>query len=379
MSNVYVMHRNFITSDLLTSQTKSSELAAAPVTNLYDRVRRTKTYRTAGYWEITSANKTIIFRESVGVDLTATIAEDNYTTDASFLTAIKTALDAAGASTYTVTRNTTTLKIVITSNGSGGDGIFQLMWTDVLSTAYDVLGYSNAADDTGALTYTADSLRIHTSEWVRWDLGTATNIQAFAIIGTRLAGLNISPTATVKLQGNTTDVWTAPQYESTLEYNEFSMGVLNSSGLYTGGLRYWRLHIVDRDNPAGYVEIASAYLGELINPTTGCPQFPIDIDGVDFSQVTDSEWGTKFATARQMTEEWTLRWEFLSVAEKEQLKEVVELYKTAYPFWVALDPNEVFTSAFQMSIMQVQFEDLPKFQLTRPGQYQSDWRFRECV
>ena len=110
MSSVFVMHENYTAS---ATQTYSSQQTLMPASNTMDGVRRTKVWRSGGYWEITSTNKTIIFREAVGVDLTATIAESNYVTDATFLTAIKTALEAAGLATYTVTRDTTTNKIKI--------------------------------------------------------------------------------------------------------------------------------------------------------------------------------------------------------------------------------------------------------------------------
>lgn len=377
MSNVMVMHRNFISSDLLTDQQVSSELGIAPATNLYDRIRRTKVWRSEGYFEVTSSNKAIIFRETVGVDLTATITEDEYTSDSDFLAAVKAALEAAGASTYTVSRNSTSKKIVIASDGLGGGGIFQLKWTNVLSTAYDLLGFSNGADRTGALTYTADSIRIHTSEWVRWDLGTATEIQAFAMIGTRLNGLGISSTATVTLQGNSTDVWTSPSYSQALSWNEDCMALIDSSGLDT--LRYWRIKIVDRDNPTGYIEVASVYLGELIEPTSGCVQFPMETQRVDYSKRDRSEWGQPFGETKQITRKFKMQWAFLSVTEKEELEEVLELYKTTNPFWMALDNNEAFTSDSQLMVFQGYFDELPDFTLRKPGKFESDWTVLEAV
>lgn len=378
MSNILIMNNNYVTAETLNAFTYSSQLAAAPATNVYDKIRRSKVWRSAGQWEITSANKTIKFKETGGGStLTATIAEATYTTDATFLTAIKTALEVAGDSTYTVTRDTTSQKIKITSNGGGGGGHFQLLCTDVLFTACDVLGYSTGADLTGALTYTAANLRIHTSEWLKFDLGTQLLPEAFAIIGGNVNGLKLSSTATIKLQGNETDVWTAPSYDETLTWNADCIASVDQTGLHTGGLRYWRLHIVDRDNINGYVEISSVYLGDGFAPDLGCVQFPFNWNYFDYGQVNRSEWGSAFTEFRGIVRELNLKWFALTVADTETLMDFVRNYGTTSPFWISLDPNEAFSSDFQSWVIKCHFTEAPGFPLESPGVFSSNWEVRE--
>lgn len=379
MSNVRVLKENYIDADLLVGSTYSSQMSIAPATNVYDKTRRTKVWRSNGYWEITSANKVIIFRESVGVNLTATIAEANYTSTTSFLAAIKTALEATGDSTYTVTQDATTKKITIASNGAGGGGIFQLMWTNASSTAASTLGFSTASDDTGALTYTADLLRIHTSEWLRWDLGVASNPKALILIGLRNSGIQLSEDATIKLQGNGTDVWTAPEYEATLTWQEEAITKFGSSGLHTTGLRYWRLYIQDRANADGYIELSGVYLGDMYEPTQGAVQFPLRVEHVDLSDVTYSEEGTSFADIRQQTEQMTLDWFGLTKTEKEQLEDFVLAYGRAYPFYIALDPDAVFSSENARGSKLVRFLSNPTFDLLAGNIWSSRWDLREEV
>ncbi len=379
MSNVLVMNENYIRADILTSQAASSQVAALPATNVYDTIRRGKVWRTAGYWLIDSTNKAIIFRESVGVDLTASIVEAAYTTDASFLTAIKTALEAAGASTYTVTRDTTTLKIKITSDGMGGGGILQLMWTDVLSTAATILGYDTGANDTGALTYTADVLKIHTKEFLTWDLGTASLPQALAICGTRNGGLQLSSSAVVTLKGNSSDAWTSPAFSQVLTYSQDVIALLDSDGLHTSALRYWRLEIVDPSNPDGYIELSNVYLGEVFEPSQGAVQFPFDQKYQDFSTVSQSKSGVRFADIEQVSEVFDLSWFALTKSEAETLRDFFELYGTYYPFWIALDPNEVFSTDYRKWIRMCRFDDPPQFSLESPNLFSSRWKLSEEV
>lgn len=70
-------------------------------------------------------------------------------------------------------------------------------------------------------------------EWILWDFGTVTTINSIAIVNH-----NFISDGTVKIQGNDTNVWTAPSVDETLTY---SSGVMLK--YFTGGAyRYWRLH-----------------------------------------------------------------------------------------------------------------------------------------
>ncbi len=110
---------------------------------------------------IGSTNNKIDFKESGGSQLHATIASGTYimgTNSATLLSlckAVKTALDAAGGTTYTVAFNATTKKITITPAA----GTVQFLWltgTNQANGAYSILGFSHA-DTTDASSQTSDS------------------------------------------------------------------------------------------------------------------------------------------------------------------------------------------------------------------------------
>ncbi len=122
---------------------------------------------TAGYTQSTAdvtdsfrivlgTNDDIIFEETNGTDITATIAPGTYT-GSTLAAAIETALEVLGVSDYTVSYNATTDRFTITSDGSGGGGILDIEWDNAGSTAAATLGFSAAAEDTGALSYSGDT------------------------------------------------------------------------------------------------------------------------------------------------------------------------------------------------------------------------------
>lgn len=379
MGNIRVMNENYISSSQISDLDYSSQEAAAPATNVYDGTRRQDVWRSKGYWNVTSSNNKIIYRDAAGVDKTATIAVAEYLTDATFLAAVDAAFEATGAANYTITRNATTNKIVITSDLSGGATVFQLMWTDVLSTAATILGFSTGANDTGAATYTADTLKIHTSEWLDFDLGAVSIPKAFAIAGARGEAIKLSPTATIKLQGNSARTWTSPLYNQTLTYDEECICVFDDAGLYPSGLRYWRLYIEDTANVNGAVEVAMVFLGDFIAPDDGCVQFPFTTTHVDLSENQISDGGSAYSKIRNKTIEVDLDWFNLSNSEVEELRDFLEDVGVSYPFWVCLDPNAAFSSAVGKWVKIVRFDKMPDFTLISPSVWRSGWRIREEI
>ncbi|NVM21122.1 MAG: flagellar filament capping protein FliD [Desulfobacterales bacterium] len=110
---------------------------------------------------IGATNNKINFKEDGGAELTATIASGTYTIS-ELESAVKTALDAAGSVTYTVSYDNAAQKFTIDDNGTLAQ--LDILWktgtngsegTD--TSAASILGFSDSADDTGALEYTGDN------------------------------------------------------------------------------------------------------------------------------------------------------------------------------------------------------------------------------
>ena len=102
---------------------------------------------------VTAANKYINFSEGGG-ELTAILDEGTYGAFDLGIE-IKLQMDDAGALTYSGTYDRTTRKFTIAASG-----VFSLLWNTGTNKAVDIstlCGYSDAADDTGAATYTSDS------------------------------------------------------------------------------------------------------------------------------------------------------------------------------------------------------------------------------
>lgn len=380
MKCVRFLTDNYADPDRVAAEYVSSENTNYPVDNIYDIERRTKVWRSAGYWDLSSNDKTIVFRETVGVDLTATIGANEYASDTLFFAAIKTAFENAGASTYTVTRDTTTNKIKITSDGSGGGGVFQLRMSDAASSDMaTLLGYDNAFNYTGALTYTADDLSIHSYEFIKWDFGIPSNPKAFCFTADRNSPLVFSENAVLKLQGNTTDSWSSPQYEETISFDNYVLHLVNEDGLHTGPLRYWRFYIEDHQNAVGYIEGGLVYLGDMSILSQGVAQFPYQVEYIDRSTTVYAESGQEFTDQRPKAENISLNYNFLTKEDAEKIDDIFQTFGTHTPFFMSFDPSAVFSSTKNRAVKYVKFDSPPQMKLFRPNLFSVDVKFREVL
>ena len=376
-----LLHKNYLDPNILADNPFSSEQTAFPLTNIYNFQRRSKVWRSNnGYWNVKSGENTIVFRETIAVDLTATVAVGTYTTQASFAAAVEAALEAAGASGYTVTQNSN-LKFNIVSDGVGGGGIFELVWTDANSADMaSYLGFSTDADDTGGLSYTADFLRIHAggvnSEYITWDMGISTNPTTFCLFGERNNPIRISTDATIKLQGNHTNIWNSPVYEATIPYDSEAMILLSDTGLHTEGLRFWRL-LLDDQNVLGYIEIGSLYLGEYFSGVRGAVNFGHRIKFGDRSANLFSEGGQTYNDVLEKTAIYEATWQFLTKEEIETITEIFDKFGISVPFPVSMDSDADFSTTAERRVKYVKFADEPDYTLISPNNFTCRMQFRE--
>lgn len=369
---------NWLDLEILANSDVSSEQSAFPIENAYNANRRSKEWRSNGYFRVNAGANDIVFREEIGgPDLVASIAPGHYNSTTAFIAAVKAAFDAAGASTYTISHNGN-YRFVFTSNGVGGDGIFEMLTTDAGSTGVGLLGLDDETDYTGALTYTADEMKIHTSEWILWDMAIESNPNFFGLIQERNKPINITPSAVMTLKGNPTNPadWSSPFFETTLEYNEQIITKVQELVFANQATRYWRFEITDQ-NPIGYIKAGAFGLGVLYFPVDGKPQFPYQLTPVDRSTTVTSEGGQTFSDVLEKTATHRFTYRFMSIQDKEDMEFNFDRFGTSKPFFVVIDQFEHIHSLVNRSIKYVKFADEPVFTIETPGKYNMSVNLRE--
>jgi len=364
---------NYLDLDILLNTDVSSENPNFPVINAYNLQRRSKVYRSQGYFKIVAGDNTIVFNEG-GSDLTATITPGEYTSISSFMTALDTAFTTApgAAGSYTISQDAY-FKFVITKSA----GTFNIKWTHANSADMaDILGFSTSVDDTGALSYTADALRINTDEWILWDMGIASNPTAFFMCDQRNRPLSLSPNGLFYIQGNESNNFTSPSYSELIPYDDEIMGLIRDTGLHTQPLRYWRVKFMDQ-NPKGYIQIGAFFLGTAFEPSRGRVTFPIQSRYDDRSIVVTSEGGQSFSDIYEQTQEYSIKWQGLEKADKEDLDQIFSDYGLVNPFFASLDTDSVYSTKQNRMFKFVRFASEPQWELVSPNNFSCTMTLRE--
>ena len=100
------------------------------------------------------------------------------------------------------------------------------------------------------------------------DFGTAQTIGAIF-----LGNVNLTSSATVKIQGHTADSWGTPDIDETVTVSALGTDPAHRNLYHTladsGPKRYWRIEITDAGNTDGYYEIGEWFLGEPVSLPAG--------------------------------------------------------------------------------------------------------------
>ncbi len=95
-------------------------------------------------------------------------------------------------------------------------------------------------------------------EWIKFVFGAAVSVSNICIVGS-----NISSGATITLEGNASDSWSAPTFSvSILSTDKF--GDYFYKSFATQSFRYWRLTIDDAANTDTYIEVAQIFIGTYL-------------------------------------------------------------------------------------------------------------------
>ena len=371
ITNFRIFNENYIDENVLADYTGSSENSSYVVENIFNFQRRSKVWRSNGYWTIDSSNRLLNFRETTGVDLYALLNTGTYNST-SFMAEIARALNSAGASLYTVSQNN--LRFEIVSNLAGGGGIFEIYVAG--STIAFKLGLTS--DKTGSASYIFDDISITQEEFVIFDLGVATNPDAFIMCDQRNQPIQISPTATVKLEGNETNNFSTPSFTTTLTHDDEVYSHLTDSGISTDPYRFWRISFdAEASMPNGYVQLGAIFLGNYISPTRARAQFPLRNKYIDNTVTVFSEGGASFSDLKETSASYGIQIKGLYKAEVEEFDTFFETYKTGKPFFISMDTGEVWSTNKNRRIVLCKLVSEPTWELIASDYFILNFEIRE--
>jgi len=333
MSEFRILDFNFV-QDSTVTLTASSEDPEFPATNIANPLRP-KVWRSAktGNFVIDATNDNIDFDEGGG-ELNATIASGTFTAS-TLATAIKTALEAAGAETYTITFSLVTGKWTIATGGA----TLSLLWDTGTNTATSVgasIGFDVSSDDTGSLTYTAAAIAIHTQESVVIDLQTEESIDSFAMVFDPVDGIKFTEDVVLKLQANATLNFTSPSVDVTLSIDQ-TYSTITHFFTSAQDFRYWRVQIIDPKNSNLQVEFSKIMLS-FATQLTQSPEIGFVDKLMDQSRSQQNDYGHQYFDVFPVRRSFTFNYAALTESDLEKLWIIYNRVGTVTPIGISLDP-----------------------------------------
>jgi len=306
-----------------------------PVSNLQKHFR-SKTWRSSGNFKINSTNNKIDFKEaSLGPTLTATISTSQYTV-ANLESEIQNQLNAVGASNYTVSYSESTGLWTITSDGAYFDLLF-LSGPNTANSFAPVIGF-NVLDETGALTYEGAKIACHTEEAVVFDLAVTSPVDSFAFFFDPMSGIKFSDNAVLKLQASATNVWNAPPVDITLSIDS---RYLACSHFFTTtqNYRFWRLKIVDPQNPYLYVEVSKVSLALATKLSQG-PEIGFKAIVDDLTKKSSTPYGNDYFDLYPFRKRFDFTFAYLENSDVLELERIFLEVGNVTPIVISLDSTE---------------------------------------
>jgi hypothetical protein len=297
------------------------------------------TWRSAGYFEITTSNQNIDFREAgIGPTLTAVIPVGNYTV-AQLETEIALQMDAVSgvAASYTASFSTSTGLWTIET-----DYTFLNLLTNtgpsVASSLLDLLGFDTSADYTGDTVYTGSNIALHTSERLIVDLGTPDDDVDTIALFWPYNWDKFSDSAVVKIKANpTAGGWDSPAFEQTITKSTVfpnSITVLSAVETY----RYWAIEIVDPENANLYVELGKVCIGLSTDLSRG-PDIGFEEITQDLSGARTTPYGQRYYQTLPNVREFSFQLSTLDYTQLTTLEDIYNSVGTSEPIVVIVDKD----------------------------------------
>lgn len=143
---------------------------------------------------------------------------------------------------------------------------------------------------------------------------------------------NLTASATITLQANSSDSWSTPPFSANLDHHEKNIIKFFNQAQY----RFWRLLLSDSGNPDNYLQLGRLWIGGHFQPDRDFHK-NFTIETSDPTAIIYSDSGSKFATLR--TPFRRLKISFPNTKQKTEFDQLLTTVNRSNNFIIALDPE----------------------------------------
>lgn len=155
------------------------------------------------------------------------------------------------------------------------------------------------------------------------DLGQAGQASVIALMNH-----NLTSGASVSIQGNSSDLWTAPPFSQSLSFRALDMYDIFTAETW----RYWRLVVDDSTRPVADIRIGELILGTLVELDRNY-DWDLKEDQSYKNIVHETEGGNFWSYELFDRKSWTMKFSDLTSLQLSEIKTLMETLRgNAYPF-----------------------------------------------
>jgi hypothetical protein len=180
-----------------------------------------------------------------------------------------------------------------------------------------------------------------------FDFGSAKAVNSFIMLLPKEGVINLTESATIKIQANATNSWGAPSVDQTLTYDS-DFRQLTYFWTSDQTYRYWRLTVSDASAASDYVEISKIILGDSVD-IPGI-QNGFGFDKVDGTKKLSNDYGTGYFDEYPILKSMKFKWKTLTVSEIEILDQLFEVYGSFTGMFLTLDQTSTVFNKDRYSI-----------------------------
>ena len=175
-----------------------------------------------------------------------------------------------------------------------------------------------------------------TSEWIRFDLGSAKQIKVFSMFS-----FNLTSSATVTLQANASDSWGSPSFSQALTIPTDSDGNVLQRIVYflDQTYRYWRVTLADSSNADSYLDVGRMAAGIYYEPTRNIGQ-NFSINMFDPSEGTRVTGRQTFFRNRNKYRRASVDFSLQDQTQTDKLSTIMQKVGNSRPVVLSIDPTD---------------------------------------
>lgn len=186
-----------------------------------------------------------------------------------------------------------------------------------------------------------------TTQNIVFDFGSAKSVNSFVMLLPKEGDINLTESATIKIQANATNSWGSPSVDQTLTYDS-DFRQLSYFWSSNQTYRYWRLTVSDTSAVSDYVEISKVILGVSVD-MPGI-QNGFKLEKVDGTKKISNEYGTGYFDEYPILKSMKFDWKVLTESEIEILDQLLEVYGSHSAMFLTIDENSTIFDKERYSI-----------------------------